>query len=81
MLCGLFLLMLIGGAFLFVIRCCAGCIVWVSIIILEVCFIAGSIVFLHKSGVVINYQAANIFIDQAKGTLEIVSADVVDITK
>ena len=73
MLCGLFVPMVIGFAFLFVIRWCAGCIVWVSIFILEACFIAGSIVFLHKSGVIT--LPGEYIADQAKSTLAIVSAE------
>ena len=73
MLCGLFLPMLVGFAFLIVIRWCAGCIVWVSIIILEGCFIAGSIVFLHKSGVIT--LPGDYIADEAKSTLAIVSTD------
>lgn len=51
-ICGLILPMIIGFIFLMIIGKLAGCIVWSCIILLEVCFIAGSLVFLQKAGVI-----------------------------
>ena len=51
-ICGLILPMIIGFIFLQIIGKLAGCIVWSCIILLEVCFIAGSLVFLQKAGVI-----------------------------
>lgn len=51
-LCGLFMPMIVGFAFLLIIGKFARCIVWISIILLEACFIAGSLIFLQKAGVI-----------------------------
>jgi hypothetical protein len=51
-LCGLFMPMIVGFVFLLIIGKFARCIVWISIILLEACFIAGSLIFLQKAGVI-----------------------------
>jgi choline transporter-like protein 2/4/5 len=52
LLCGLLIPMVIGFIFLYIIKKFAGCIVWLSIILLELCFIAGAIVALTKAQVI-----------------------------
>jgi hypothetical protein len=51
-ICGLFMPMIVGFVFLLIIGKFAGCVVWLSIILLEACFIAGSLIFLQKAGVI-----------------------------
>ena len=50
--CGLLLALVLGFVFLILIKTFAGCIVWMSIILLEVCLIAGAILGLMKGGVI-----------------------------
>ena len=49
--CGLVVPMIVGFIFLYIIKLFAGCIVWTSIILLEICFIFGAIVAMIKAGV------------------------------